>query len=236
MGNPAEGTAGTTYSLIDAPSGVTIDAATGVMNWTPGIGDLGPQAFSVALTDAAGNARTQSLNIDVQSSALVAFRVDVTDLSGTPISSIDVGHEFQVRVYVQDVAANPHGVFAAFLDLLYDQQLVAVDGTISYGAAYPNNHVGTLATLGLVDEVGAIASFSELGGSENLLFTLQMQAIFAGDALFQSDAADDLPDHELLRFGGDFEVLADEVIYGSKTLTINPAFGANDDVCQCRRR
>ncbi len=231
--NAEEGATGTVYSLINAPGGVAINSSTGQISWTPVIGDLGDHTFSVALTDLAGNSRLQSISIDVASSAIVAFRVDVTDLSGTPISSVDVGDEFELRVYVQDVSSDPHGLFAAFLDLLYDQQLVAVDGSLSFGTDYPNNRVGSLTAAGLIDEVGAIAAFSELGGSEVLLFKLQMQAIFAGETLFTSESADIFPDHELLLFqgtGGDFTVDEDEVIYGSKVLTINPAFDAVDDI------
>ncbi len=228
--NPEEGTAGTTYSLVGAPDGVAINPATGEMTWTPTIDDIGVQSFAVAITDAAGNSRSQAISLDVASNALVAFHIDTTDLDGTPITSVDVGGSFELQVYVSDVSADPHGVFAAFLDLLYDQTMVAVDGDLTFGSEYPNNRVGDLTSPGLIDEAGAIASFNELGGGEYLLFKVPMKAVYAGDALFQSDAADNLPDHELLRFGGDFEVLADEVVYGSKTLTVNPGFSAGDDV------
>ncbi len=228
--NPEEGTAGTIYSLVSAPTGATIDASTGVLSWTPGIDDVGTHQFSVKMTDLAGNSRSQDLSIEVGSSALVGFRMEITDRSGTPVSSILVGDEFDVRVYVADVAAEPHGVFAAFIDLLYDQQYVAIDGAMTYGAEYPNSRTGDLTTPGVADEIGAVAGTVELGGGEYFLLSVPMQAIRAGTVAFQSDAADILPAHELLRYGGDFDVLEDEVLYGSTSLTIEPAFGANEDI------
>ncbi len=228
--NTEEGTAGTVYALSGAPTGVTIGTADGELSWTPGINDVGTHQFVVALTDLAGNTRSQDLDIEVGSSALVGFRVEITDRSGTPVSSVLVGDEFDVRVYVADIAAVPHGVFAAFIDLLYDQQLAALDGVIAYGDQYPNNRVSDLSTPGIVDETGAVSGTVELGGGEFLLLNIPMQAIHAGNVVFQSDPADIVPAHELLRYGGDFDVLEEEVIYGSATLTIDPAFGANDDI------
>ncbi len=228
--NPQEGSAGTTYSLVGAPAGVTINATSGVLSWTPGTNQVGTHQFAVAIVDAAGNSRTQDLDILVATDALVGFRIELTDRSFNPISSIDVGGEFELRVFVADISADPRGVFAAYLDVLYDQQLVVADGPLSWGPSYPNSHVGSLASPGIIDEAGAFGGFSELGGAEYLFLSLPMKAIFAGDALFQTDAADNLPTNELLRYGDDFEVEPDEVVYGSTVLTVNPAFEANDDV------
>ena len=60
-----EGTSGFRYSLIDAPDGMTIDSTTGVVNWLPGAEDAVPQDFQVALTDIAGNAAVQRIELTV---------------------------------------------------------------------------------------------------------------------------------------------------------------------------
>ncbi len=191
---------------------------------------MGPQNFSVVLTDLAGNARTQSVSLNIQSDALVAFRLEATDTSGTPISSIMVGEQFDLRVYVADVTTQPFGVFSAFLDVLYDQQLVMTDGNVTFGSAYPNGHNSNLATPGLIDETGGVAGLSDLGGGEFLLFRVPMQALATGTALFESNAADQLPLHETLRFGPVMDVEADDMLFGSTSLTIDPAFNAVDDI------
>ena len=227
--SPDEGTTGTTYWLQGAPAGATIDPDTGVFTWTPGIADVGLHDFFIVLTDLAGNERTQAISLNILSDAVVEFRLEVTDTSGTPITSIMVGEQFDLRVYVADIAAQPYGVFSAFLDVLYDQQLVTMDGTVTFGSDYPNGHNSNLSTPGLVDETGGFAGTTDLGGGEFLLFSVPLQAVATGTALFESDAADQLPLHEILRYGPVLDVEADEVLYGNTSLTIDPAFNAVDD-------
>ena len=137
--NPEEGTTGAAYSLTNAPAGVSINAASGLLTWTPTGSQLGAHAFAIVMTDAAGNSRSQDLSIQVAADALMAFRLEVANTSGTPISSIDVGGDFLLKVFVQDLRAPAYGVFAAFLDVLYNQQLVAVNGSLSYGAEFPQS-------------------------------------------------------------------------------------------------
>ncbi len=183
------------------------------------------------MTDAAGNTRSQDLSIQVTADALMAFRLEVTNASGTPISSIDVGGDFLLKVFVQDLRAPAYGVFAAFLDVLYNQQLVAVNGSLSYGAEFPQSAGReSRATAGLIDEAGALAGMTELGGSEYLLWSLPMRAIHAGAASFTSDPADNLPSNEVLLFGTETGLPSDDINFGSTSLTVNPAFGANDDL------
>ncbi len=54
-----------TYSLVDAPSGMTIDAATGVIRWTPTVAQLGVADVRVRVTDASGASAEQAYAIDV---------------------------------------------------------------------------------------------------------------------------------------------------------------------------
>ena len=228
--NPLEGTADTVYSLTGAPAGVSIDPATGLMTWTPSSSELGPNAFSIVIADAAGNTRSQDLSINVTTDSTVLFRLEVVGASDTPISSIDVGGLFQVNVYVEDLRAEPEGVWAAFLDLVYNQQLVALTGPLTYGSSYPNQPIGNLSTPGLIDEAGALAGLSPLGGGEFLLLSVPMRATNAGTATFEANPADNLPSNEILLFGLDESVPVDDVGYGSVVLTVEPAFAANDDL------
>ncbi|MFO0897506.1 MAG: Ig-like domain-containing protein [Pirellulales bacterium] len=54
------------YSLIAAPSGMTIDAATGLVAWTPAVAQVGAQSFTLRVTDKAGNTKDQSVNLTVR--------------------------------------------------------------------------------------------------------------------------------------------------------------------------
>ncbi len=54
------------WSLVaPAPSGMSIGASSGVISWTPGIGDLGPQAVKVAAADPNGNQDEQTYQLEV---------------------------------------------------------------------------------------------------------------------------------------------------------------------------
>ena len=54
LSSAAEGNGGQ-YSLTTAPAGMTINPTTGVLTWTPTAAQLGSQAVTVRLIDAAGN-------------------------------------------------------------------------------------------------------------------------------------------------------------------------------------
>ncbi|MHB0957288.1 MAG: Ig-like domain-containing protein [Pirellulaceae bacterium] len=227
--NAEEGATGAAYSLLNAPTGAVIDAGSGVLAWTPTAAQLGLHPFSVVITDAAGNSRSQNLSVQVTSDALMAFRLDVTDAGGTHLTSVDVGTDFLLKVFVQDLRLDAQGVFAAFLDVLYNQQLVTTNGAISFGSQFPNQPLQDLTTPGLINETGAVAGFTPLGSSEYLLFSVPMRAIHTGMAQFTADPADN-PSNEALLFGGTAGLPLDDINFGSVTLTVNPAFNAVDDL------
>jgi len=53
------------YSLVDAPSGMTIDATTGVIRWTPTAAQLGVTDVRVRVTDTSGASAEQAYAIEV---------------------------------------------------------------------------------------------------------------------------------------------------------------------------
>ncbi|MFN7889311.1 MAG: putative Ig domain-containing protein, partial [Pirellula sp.] len=65
-----------TYSLSIAPSGMQIDAALGVITWTPSSSQVGPTVASIQVLDAVGNFSSQTFSIVV--SAGVVNRPPVT--------------------------------------------------------------------------------------------------------------------------------------------------------------
>ncbi len=56
------------YSLTNAPAGLTIAAATGVLSWTPTVAQVGSQSFDIVGSDAAGNSVTQNVSLTVLAS------------------------------------------------------------------------------------------------------------------------------------------------------------------------
>jgi len=228
--NAEEGTTGARYSLVNGPTGASLNTNNGVLTWTPTGSQMGTQAFSMVMTDAAGNTRSQDLSVAVAADALMVFRLAVTDINGTALTSVDVGDEFLLQVFVQDLRAEAFGVFAAYLDVLYSQQLVSVDGVLNFGSSFLANRTGNTDTAGLVDEAGAwTGGFLELGSGEFLLWNLQMEATQAGTATFTADFADAVPASQVLLSQLNTAVPAEDIAFGSVSLVINPAFDVNND-------
>ncbi|MCG8652386.1 MAG: peptidylprolyl isomerase, partial [Pirellulales bacterium] len=224
---------GLRYSLTNPPTGATIDATTGVINWTPTAGQLGTNTFNVTLTDAAGNTREESFNVEVADQPLAGIRLELTDLQGTPIDSVDVGQEFLMRfigVDLRQFSFDRDGVFAAYADILFDSSLVRpVPGsTIDYADRFPAINRGTFSD-GLIDELGAVSDrlvASEL--EESLIATVRFEALAPGTVNIRSEPAD-LSDSEVLLFGNDNQIPANAVEYGSATLAVGQGFTVGND-------
>lgn len=59
LNHPEEGQ-GLRYALQNAPTGMTLNFTTGVVRWTPTLSQAGSYAFTIPLTDLAGNTNNQS--------------------------------------------------------------------------------------------------------------------------------------------------------------------------------
>jgi RHS repeat-associated protein len=94
-----------TYQLVNAPTNVTIDAATGLISWTPSSTNLGEREFQVKVIDGKGGEALQELNFNVIQATpnnaptiisnppikarvnnLYVYQVGAEDLDGDPLS------------------------------------------------------------------------------------------------------------------------------------------------------
>lgn len=64
------------YSLSVFPTGMAMAAQTGLISWTPGAGQIGPQAVNVSVSDGKGGSDSQSYTVTV----IAAGQVTVPDL------------------------------------------------------------------------------------------------------------------------------------------------------------
>jgi hypothetical protein len=193
--------------------------------------------FSYTVVDSGNpvqfNTATVTLHIGNSSQDdIVALTVQPTDLNGNPILSINPGQNFQLRVFVQDLRAsdgntNPlddlRGVFAAYTDLLYSSSLVSISGQLGYVDPFDSGKSGDIATLGLVNELGAFRSLNAPpgGGPGVALFaTIPMRANSIGEAKFALDPADDLPAHNTLLYEPPGPVAFNKITYGTTSLFI----------------
>ncbi|HZN35961.1 MAG TPA: Ig-like domain-containing protein [Pirellulaceae bacterium] len=227
--NPEESSAGFRYELVTQPAGATIDNTTGVLNWTPLAAQIGPQTFGILASDAAGNVRTQSVSVVVSQPLppKVDLVLELTQPNGSPLTSLNSGQSFILKVSTRDLRTPSRGVFSAYMDILWDSTKATVNGNITYGSEYGTQPSGT-ASPGLIDEVGAVAGNNELGGGLHHLFSIPMVAGAAGSLIFVADPADSLPAHDALVYGENAAV-NDKVRFGSVSISINASFNAVND-------
>ncbi|TWU10459.1 Ig-like domain-containing protein [Allorhodopirellula heiligendammensis] len=228
----AEEGSGATYALTTRPSGATIVAGTGVINWTPSASQTGANPFTVTLTDKAGNVSTKSFTVDVAGEPLAGIKLEITDLNGNPVSSLDVGDKFLLKMYGTDerARANRGGIYAAYADIVFDGTLVrVVPGTsIDHPVAFSNTPSGTINT-GLIDEIGGVStSTAPSNDDQSLIATLQMETLAAGSVNFVTNPADG-GNREVLLFFNNDNVPADAISYGSASLAVGQSFTANSD-------
>jgi hypothetical protein len=165
----------------------------------------------------------------MQADTVVTIRLEACDLSGNAISTVDIGEEFLLRVFVQDLRVPERGVFAAFLDVFYSQSLVSVAGPITAGPNYfllPGQ--GDISHPGMLDEIGAMDGFGVPVG-ELLLLSLRFRADALGTVTFFGDPPDNFPFSDILVYGWNDPVPIEDVEFGSVSITVVPPYNPTPD-------
>ncbi len=239
LAHPDEAT-GLNYSLQTSPAGMTIDATTGVISWTPTAGQVGTQPVIVKYTDLAGNTATQTFNVVVAASTSAIVRTEITDLSGNPLTTIASGQDFLVKIFVTDTrGVTAQGLFSAYLDVLYNAGLAEPSTTspITYGSGFGNVQRPTLTDVNnaRTNKTGKIGSFggtnsstAPVGADEQFLGTLRMKALKAGTLTVTTNPSE-ADGSEFLAYGTDTPVDEAKIQFGSDTLTITGSFTATND-------
>jgi len=158
-----------------------------------GNGDSGIPPANLQPTDATANVVLQT-----------------TDLSGSPITSIKAGQQFQLQAIL--VLSAPVGVqpFAGYADVSYPTLLVSpATDNADVGLA------GSTTSSGLIDEAGR----AMYGDPSGLMFSETFTATKKGTATFSADAAD-LFGHEIYVTGLNDALPISQVTFGSTALTI----------------
>ncbi len=224
---------GLTYAFTSpVPTGAAINASTGVITWTPTEAQLGTQSFTLALTDAAGNVRSEVFAVTVAGAPTGGTRLELANLAGNVIAGVVAGDEFLLRFYAQDLRriSDRRGIFSAFTDILFDSTLVTPVTTtpIQYGSTFSTNPDGTIET-GLINELGAIANvLAATNVAEVLVATVRMRATKSGSVSFTSESAD-TDGNDFALFGLDDPVPSSLIRFGRADLTIGGRFTAAND-------
>lgn len=151
---------------------------------------------------------------------IAQIRLELSDLAGQPITSLQAGEEFYLNAYVADVRSEPKGVFAAYFDLAFDADRVVPAGNMEFGSIYKNGLVTGGTASGLLDEVGAFSgSYRPLGAGDFLLFRAPFRAEAAGTVSFLAEPAN-LRGSEVLLYGASGPLASDEIHFGSVSLDV----------------
>ncbi|MEO1618142.1 MAG: dockerin type I domain-containing protein, partial [Planctomycetota bacterium] len=233
----------TSVTAGDQGGQVSLEGGGQTIRYTPQPGFAGTEQFIYTIEDGNGAISSATVTVNTQPGARdddrVEFSIDILDATNLlPITNVQVGQEFFVRVSVQELNngfLSPEGVASAFLDLLYTDELVATQDTIGtdsfpFDITFGPNFVGGLQTgsalvPGLVDEVGAVQPVTgdlETHSEPAELFTIRMNAVSPGIATFAADPADGLISETIL-VGEDFALTPAEQRLGRTELTISAA-------------
>lgn len=176
-------------SLLRGTVLVAADGST--LFYTPELGFAGTEQFTYL---AEGSRGVDSAQVTVHTAPVatgdevLAIDLATTDLAGNPISSIEAGQEFWLTASVEDLrdaSLADLGVFAAFFDLLYDAEHVAVVASdahrlgfdVTFGTEYQNGQQGRATVPGIIDEIGSFqSSLNALGADPQDLFAVRLRA------------------------------------------------------------
>ncbi len=216
------------------------------LRYTPQPGFTGTEEFTYSIQDSAGSVSSAKVTVNLlpgsRTDDVVAFSIGIFDPVNinTPITNVQVGDEFLVRVSVEDLRAfaNPEGVASAFLDLLYTDELVSTLDTnnnddfpfdITFGPLFSRAdglQRASAQTPGLIDEVGGLQQITGQvafdGPAE--LFTIRMRAVSPGVAQFLSNPADDA-ESETTVLASDVALTVNQLRLGKTELLIVPPSG-----------
>jgi RHS repeat-associated protein len=91
------------YRLATAPAGMTIDANTGLIRWTPTAGQVGTNPVAVVVTDSSGQSATRPFNLQVVSAGANRFPT----ISSTPPTVVGLGRTYRYAVQADDPDGDP---------------------------------------------------------------------------------------------------------------------------------
>ena len=172
---------------------------------SPAMESLEPRQLLSAVTGAVSG-QEMTTEIDVQ----------FTDSTGRIIDQVQLGDSFQVDVLVRDLRAVPQGVVAAFVDVIYDTDVIDVTSIVHHYQLGQDGRIDDSA--GLVDDAGGGQLEPPASSAPQRLLSLTATAIRPCRLTIQTRAADG-PDAIVALAGLDTDQ-RDRTLFGQATLTV----------------
>ena len=209
------------YDTSD-PHATNADVSVRCMLASSVTGSAAPMAQSLTTTEDTSSDPVATPLVDTPQ---LNFRLEVRNLSNQPITSLTVGQDFQLAVFVQDVRTptpTPAGVFASYLNVSYDTALASISpsATFTYDPFFSITQTGSVSTPGQIVGAGAsAASFTAPGNAEQLLWTIPVHAGAVGTLNFTS-SFDTIAGHDNLLYGLDDPLPQGNVEFDTLTLQV----------------
>ncbi len=202
------------YSLISAPSGMSIDAITGRISWTPTAIQAGLQTATIRIHDGVGGETRQTIGFNVASATVNGMPV----ITSGPRSSGQVGRNFVGRVSAMDIDNNPL-TFSLVTGPI--GMTITDDGRLNW---LPNSAQGGINTLRVRVEDGR-------GGSDEKVFSISIDSLVTNrsPALTPIESAlavvDKIFAENLSASDADGDTLAFQLISGPSGLSLDSTRG-----------
>jgi hypothetical protein len=162
--------------------------------------------------------------VDVIYLDVAKVSLTATDMNGNRLDRVEVGDTFLLTVHVEDVRNDQNwelGVFAMYMDLLYDPALLEIVGGIQHSNTYSQMPMGDVSLPGLINDSGGFSgSLKPVGGGVLQLYSIPMRAIAPGTAAIAADPADCGLVTGIGVYGRDDVIPEESVEFGALTLQI----------------
>lgn len=251
VGAPASGSV--TVNDNGTPSNTSDD----FLSYRANNGFVGVDQFTYTILSGDGIQSTAQVTVTVGNAAaddLVEILFNVTDLDGNAITAdnpLQVGEQFNLEIFVDDLRApafgQARGVFAAYMDLLYNSTLAqpapaAADNAVgqrlgfevSFGDQFSEDPaVGDDLVPGLINEFGTFQTTAQGSGDPLqsdpvLLATVTMVALAPGNLRITADPADVSPFQDTLLYEPPDVVPISRIRYDVATVTISGGGGSGE--------
>ncbi len=141
----------------------------------------------------------------------VGVFVAVVDDQGVPVESMTKGAEYWIEVQATDLREAPQGIFATYVDVLFNAEHLSVIGTAE-GIGDFKHEVKAVVESSLIRELGAFtASTTPSGVATSRIARIRVRAEIDG-ATTLSGAASTSPVRETLVFGDNLQIAPENVI------------------------